>query len=217
MFGTCTLSSIKNEKIELKMVSVNSLLEAFGSDSKKDRKDERKRKIKAILMTVLFVASTASFCDFLNEEAVQMYNFGIMSLVMNKDWDMLREEIPKYQAFHDTCLKMHYVCTVLNPLTGAYFQKFYEADQHKIDIWKRQVNRHDSRFRILVTGEVVDSHVNGDGTGVIIVDTGSVMEYVVVPFPEVTPMPKKGELVQLECANKYIRGTKRLELVRMAK
>ena len=198
------------------MVSVNSLLEAFGSDSKKDGKDKRRLKIKAILMTVLFVASTASFCDFLNEEAVQMYNFGIMSIVMNKDWDMLREELPKYQAFHDTCLKMHYVCTVLNPLTGAYFQKFYEADQHKIDIWKRQVNRHDSRFRILVTGEVVDSHVNGDGTGIIVIDTGSVREYIVVPFPEVTPLPKKGELVQLECAEKYIRGTKHLQLIRLS-
>jgi len=199
------------------MVSINSLLEAFGSDSKKDGKNERRRKIKAILMAVLFVASTASFCDFLNEEAVQMYNFGIMSIVMNKDWDLLREELPKYQAFHDTCLKMHYVCTVLNPLTGTYFQKFYEADQYKIDVWTRLINRHDSRFRIVVAGEVVDSHVNGDGTGVIIVDTGSIREYIVVPFPEVTPLPKKGELVRLECANKYIRGTKRLELVRMEK
>jgi len=191
-------------------------VEAFGSDSKKDQKDERKRKIKAILTVVLFVMSTASFLDFVEEEAVQMYNFGIMSITMNRDWDMLRTELPKYQAFHDTCLKMHYVCTVLNPLTGFYFQKFYEADQAKIDIWKRQVNRHDSRFRIVVAGEVVDAHVNGDGTGVIIVDTGSVREYIVVPFPEVTPMPKKGELVQLECAEKYIRGTKRLELVEFA-
>ena len=199
------------------MVNISSLVEAFGSDSKKDRKDDRKRKIKAILMTVLFVASTASFCDFLNEEAVQMYNFGIMSIVMNKDWDMLREELPKYQAFHDTCLKMHYICTVFNPITGFYFQKFYEADQYKIDVWTRLVNRHDSRFRIVVAGEVVDAHVNGDGTGVIVVDTGSIREYIVVPFPEVTPLPKKGELVRLECANKYIRGTKRLELVKMEK
>ncbi|MCD6124489.1 hypothetical protein J7J62_04890 [bacterium] len=198
------------------MVNISSLVEAFGSDSKKDQKDERKRKIKAILTVVLFVMSTASFLDFVEEEAVQMYNFGIMSITMNRDWDMLRTELPKYQAFHDTCLKMHYVCTVLNPLTGFYFQKFYEADQAKIDIWKRQVNRHDSRFRIVVAGEVVDAHVNGDGTGVIIVDTGSVREYIVVPFPEVTPMPKKGELVQLECAEKYIRGTKRLELVEFA-
>ncbi len=199
------------------MVSINSLLEAFGSDSKKDGKNERRRKIKAILITVLFVMSTASFQDFILEEAVQMYNFGIMSPVMNKDWDMVREELPKYQAFHDICLKLHYVCTVLNPFTGMFFQKFYEADQYKIDIWKRQVARHDSRFRIVVAGEVVESHVNGDGTGIIVIDTGSVVEYVVVPFPEVTPLPKKGELVQLECANKYIRGTKRLELVRMAK
>ena len=199
------------------MVNISSLVEAFGSDSKKEQKDERKRKIKAILMAVLFVMSTASFMDFINEEAVQMYNFGIMSIVMNKDWDMLREELPKYQAFHDTCLKMHYVCTVLNPFTGFYFQKFYEADQYKIDVWTRLVNRHDSRFRIVVSGEVVDSHVNGDGTGVIVVDTGSVREYIVVPFPEVTPLPKKGELVRLECANKYIRGTKRLELVKMEK
>jgi len=199
------------------MVSVNSLLEAFGSDSKKDGKNEQRRKIKAILVIVLFVASTASFSDFLIEEAVQMYNFGIMSIVMNKDWDMLREELPKYQAFHDTCLKMHYVCTVLNPFTGFYFQKFYEADQYKIDVWTRLVNRHDSRFRIVVAGEVVDSHVNGDGTGIIVIDTGSIREYIVVPFPEVTPLPKKGELVRLECAHKYIRGTKRLELVRMEK
>lgn len=197
------------------MVTVNSLLEAFGSDNKKDRKDKRRRKIKAILMTVLFVASTASFMDFINEESIQMYNFGIMSITMNKDWDLLREELPKYQAFHDTCLKMHYVCTVLNPLTGAYFQKFYEADQHKIDIWRRQIARHDSRYRQIIAGEVRETHVNGDGTAVIAIDTGSVVEYIHVPFPEAITMPREHELVRCECAEKYVRGSYRLELVRL--
>ena len=200
------------------MVSIAHLESVFSSNAntRTNNAQEKTRKWKSIAVAVLFIMSSASFCDFLLEESLQMANFGIMSVTMNRDWDMLRQEIPKYQAFHDSCHRIHIIATVLNPLTGFYFEKFYEADQYKIDIWKRQVARHDSRFRILVTGEVVDAHVNGDGTGVIIVDTGDVREYVVVPFPEVTPMPKKGELVQLECANKYIRGTKRLQLVRMA-
>ena len=200
------------------MVSIAHLESVFSSNTntKTNSAKEKTRKWKSIAIAVLFIMSSASFADFVLEESLQMANFGIMSVTMNRDWDMLREEIPKYQAFHDSCHRIHIIATVLNPLTGFYFEKFYEADQYKINVWTRLVNRHDSRFRILVTGEVVDSHVNGDGTGVIVVDTGSVREYIVVPFPEITPMPKKGELVQLECANKYIRGTKRLELVRMA-
>ena len=201
------------------MVSIAHLESVFSSNTntKTNSAKEKIRKWKSIAVAVLFIMSSASFADFVLEESLQMANFGIMSVTMNRDWDMLREEIPKYQAFHDSCHRIHLIATVLNPLTGLYFEKFYEADQYKIDVWTRLVNRHDSRFRILVTGEVVESHVNGDGTGVIVVDTGSVREYIVVPFPEITPLPKKGELVQLECANKYIRGTKRLELVRMAK
>jgi len=201
------------------MVSIAHLESVFSSNTntKTNSAKEKIRKWKSIAVAVLFIMSSASFTDFVLEESLQMANFGIMSVTMNRDWDMLREEIPKYQAFHDSCHRIHLIATVLNPLTGLYFEKFYEADQYKIDVWTRLVNRHDSRFRILVTGEVVESHVNGDGTGVIVVDTGSVREYIVVPFPEITPLPKKGELVQLECANKYIRGTKRLELVRMAK
>ena len=203
------------------MVSIAHLESVFSSNTNTDTKvksaKEKTQKWKSIVLIVLFIMSSASFADFVLEESLQMANFGIMSVTMNKDWDMLREEIPKYQAFHDSCHRIHIIATALNPLTGFYFEKFYEADQYKIDVWTRLVNRHDSRFRIVVAGEVVDSHVNGDGTGVIIVDTGSVREYIVVPFPEITPLPKKGELVQLECANKYIRGTKRLELVRMAK
>jgi len=203
------------------MVSIAHLESVFSSNTNTDTKvnsaQEKTRKWKSIAVAVLFIMSSASFTDFVLEESLQMANFGIMSVTMNRDWDMLRQEIPKYQAFHDSCHRIHIIATVLNPLTGFYFEKFYEADQYKINVWTRLVNRHDSRFRILVTGEVVESHVNGDGTGVIVVDTGSVVEYVVVPFPEVTPLPKKGELVELECANKYIKGTKRLELVRMAK
>ena len=200
------------------MVSIAHLESVFSSNAntRTNNAQEKTRKWKSIAVAVLFIMSSASFTDFVLEESLQMANFGIMSVTMNRDWDMLRQEIPKYQAFHDSCHRIHIIATVLNPLTGFYFEKFYEADQYKIDVWTRLVNRHDSRFRIVVAGEVVDSHVNGDGTGVIIVDTGSVREYIVVPFPEITPMPKKGELVELECANKYIRGTKRLELVRMA-
>ena len=203
------------------MVNIAHLESVFSSNTNTDTKvnsvKEKTRKWKSIAVAVLFIMSSASFGQFITEEAIQNYGFGVMSLVMNKDWDMLAQELPKFQAFHDSCQKFMYITYCLNPLTGYYFQFFMDSNQHKIDIWKRQVARHDSRFRIVVAGEVVDAHVNGDGTGVIIVDTGSVMEYVVVPFPEVTPMPKKGELVQLECANKYIKGTKRLELVRMAK
>jgi len=203
------------------MVSIAHLESVFSSNTNTDTKvknaKEKTRKWKSIAVTVLFIMSSASFSQFIIEEAIQNYSFGVMSIVMNKDWDMLREELPKYQAFHDSCQKFMYITYCLNPLTGYYFQFFMDSNQAKIDIWKRQVNRHDSRFRIVVAGEVVDSHVNGDGTGVIVVDTGSVREYIVVPFPEVTPLPKKGELVRLECANKYIRGTKRLELVRMEK
>ena len=166
-------------------------------------------------MLAIYLFTSATFCSFILEEALQCYGFGIMGLAFNDDWDMLREELPKYQKFHDSCQTIHYVATVLNPLTGYYFQLYFDADQAKIDIWQRQIERHDSRFRKTVAGEVRDAHVNGDGTGIIAIDTGSVVQNIYVPFPEVITMPRAGDLIQCECAEKYIRGSKHLELVRL--
>ncbi|GAH25055.1 unnamed protein product [marine sediment metagenome] len=166
-------------------------------------------------MLAIYLFTSATFCSFILEESLQCYGFGVMSLVMNDDWDMLREELPKYQAFHDTCQGIHYIATVLNPLTGYYFQLYFDADQRKIDIWNRQIERHDSRFRETVAGEVRKVSTNGDGTAIIAIDTGSVVQNVYIPFPEIITLPEPGELVQLECATKYIRGSHRLELVRM--
>ena len=195
------------------MVNLTHLVETFGDSKNKNKKQS---KWRAILMLFLFLFTSASFCDFILEESLQMANFGMMSVSMSKDWDMLREELPRYQAFHNSCKKIHYIACVFNPFTGFYFQKFYEADQLKIDIWNRQIERHDSRFRETVAGEVRDVHVNGDGTGVIAIDTGSVVENVYIPFPEILVMPREGDLIQLECAKKWIRGSQRLELVRMS-
>ena len=198
------------------MVSLSSLATAFGDSNTKDKgKNKKQQRRRAILMLAIYLFTSATFCSFILEESLQCYGFGIMSLAMNDDWDMLREELPKYQAFHDSCQKIHYIATVLNPLTGYYFQLYFDADQRKIDIWQRQIERHDSRFREVVAGEVRDTHVNGDGTGIITIDTGSVVQNIYVPFPEVITMPRKGDLIQCECAEKYIRGSKHLELVRL--
>lgn len=166
-------------------------------------------------MLAIYLFTSATFCSFILEESLQCYGFGVMSLVMNDDWDMLREELPKYQAFHDSCQKIHYIATVLNPLTGYYFQLYFDADQRKIDIWNRQIERHDSRFREVVAGEVRSVSTNGDGTSIIAIDTGSVVQNIYVPFPEILVMPREGDLIQLECAKKHVRGAQRLELVRM--
>lgn len=198
------------------MVSLNSLANVFGDTNTKNKKKNKKQeRRRAILMLAIYLFTSATFCSFILEEALQCYGFGVMSLAMNDDWDMLREELPKYQAFHDTCQKIHYIATVLNPLTGYYFQLYFDADQHKIDIWQRQIERHDSRFRETVAGEVRDVHRNGDGTAILAIDTGAVVENIYVPFPEILVMPREGDLIQLECAKKWIRGSQRLELVRM--
>ena len=190
------------------------LIDAFGNSSK-NNKNKKQEKRRAILMLAIFLITGATFAQFITEEAIQCYGFGIMSLAMNDDWDTLREELPKYQAFHDTCQKFMYITYCLNPLTGYYFHFYMVADQRKIDIWNRQIERHDSRFRETVAGEVRDTHVNGDGTGIITIDTGSVVQNIYVPFPEVITMPRAGDLIQCECAEKYIRGSKHLELVRL--
>lgn len=190
---------------------LDSLVETFG-----DSNNKKQSKRKAYFMLAFFIFTSATFAQFLTEEAIQNYGFGVMSLAMRSDWDLLHEELPRYQAFHDMCQNFMYVTYCLNPLTGYYFQFFMESDQRKIDIWNRQVERHDSRFREVVAGEVRDTHINGDGTGVIAIDTGSVVQNIYVPFPEVIVMPKEGDMIQCECASKYVRGAYRLELVRMS-
>lgn len=193
------------------------LVDSFGgSNTKSNKKNKKHEKRRAILMLAIYLFTGASFAQFLTEEAIQNYGFGVMSLVMEDDYDLLREELPHFQAFHDKCQTFMYITYCLNPLTGYYFQFFMTSNQRKIDIWNRQIERHDSRFRETVAGEVRDAHVNGDGTGVIAIDTGPVVENVHVPFPEVITMPREGDLVQLECAKKWIRGSQHLELVRMS-
>lgn len=195
---------------------LDSLVDAFGDGNTKNKeKDKKQQKRRAILMIAIFLFTSASFAQFLTEEAIQNYGFGVMSLVMQDDWDILREELPHFQAFHNKCQNFMYVTYCLNPLTGYYFQFFMESNQAKIDIWQRQIERHDSRFREVVAGEVRDVHCNGDGTAIVAIDTGSVVENVYIPFPEILVMPREGDLIQLECAKKYVRGAQRLELVRM--
>lgn len=195
---------------------LDSLVDAFGdSNTKNKKKNKKQERRRAILMLAIYIVTSASFAQFLTEEAIQNYGFGVMSLVMEDDYDLLREELPHFQAFHDKCQNFMYLTYCLNPLTGYYFQFFMESNQAKIDIWQRQIERHDSRFREVVAGEVRDAHVNGDGTGIIAIDTGSVVQNIYVPFPEVITMPRAGDLIQCECAEKYIRGSKHLELVRM--
>ena len=189
------------------------LVDSFENSGNKQNKKQEKRR--AILMLAIFLITGATFAQFITEEAIQNYGFGIMSLAMNDDYDLLREELPKYQAFHDKCQKFMYVTYCLNPLTGYYFQYYMDSNQYKIDIWNRQIERHDSRFRETVAGEVRDVHCNGDGTAIIAIDTGSVVENIYIPFPEVITMPREGDLIQLECAKKHVRGAQRLELVRM--
>ena len=197
-------------------MNLTSLATAFGDSNTKDKKKNKKQqRRRAILMLAIYLFTSASFAQFLTEEAIQNYGFGVMSLVMEDDYDLLREELPYYQAFHDKCQNFMYLTYCLNPLTGYYFQFFMQSNQHKIDIWQRQIERHDSRFREIVAGEVRETHSNGDGTAIIAIDTGSVVENIYVPFPEVLVMPREGDLIQIECAKKYIRGSQRLELVRM--
>ena len=199
------------------MVNITSLANAFGDSNTKDKKKNNKKqeRRRAIFMLAIYLFTSASFAQFLTEEAIQNYGFGVMSLVMEDDYDLLREELPHFQAFHDKCQTFMYITYCLNPLTGYYFQFFMESNQRKIDIWNRQIERHDSRFRETVAGEVRSVSTNGDGTSIIAIDTGSVVQNIYVPFPEILVMPREGDLIQLECAKKHVRGAQRLELVRM--
>ena len=198
------------------MVSLTSLANIFGDtnsqNKKKNKKQERRR---AILMLAIYLVTSASFAQFVTEEAIQNYGFGVMSLAMEDDYDLLREELPHFQAFHNKCQLFMYGTYCLNPLTGYYFQFYMESNQRKIDIWQRQIERHDSRFREVVAGEVRSVSTNGDGTAIVAIDTGAVVENIYIPFPEVITLPRSGDMIQCECAEKYIRGSKHLELVRM--
>ena len=196
---------------------LDSLVDAFeDSNTKNKKKNKKQERRKAIFMLAIFLITGATFAQFITEEAIQNYGFGIMSLAMNDDYDLLREELPKYQAFHNKCQKFMYITYCLNPLTGYYFQFYMESNQYKIDIWQRQIERHDSRFRETVAGEVRRVSTNGDGTAIVAIDTGAVVENIYIPFPEVITLPREGDLIQLECAKKWIRGSQHLELVRMS-
>lgn len=170
---------------------------------------EKNWKRKATIAIVIYLVLQASFCQFILEESLQNFNFGIMSLSMNDDWDLLREELPNYQNFHDKAQIVMYISYFLNPLTGYYFQMYMYADQQKIDIWQKQVVRHGQNSHIIVEGTVKKIAYISDGTAVIALDGTN---QLLIKYPEVFVMPREGEHVKLTCVESDYRGNKGYEV-----
>lgn len=95
--------------------------------------------LKRFCKIFLIVFTTCAFGQFIIEEALQNYGFGVYVLISNKMWEDASAGVYCYQRFHNSCDKIMKVLAVGNPISAIWFAKFMEADQKKLTIWKNLI------------------------------------------------------------------------------
>jgi len=106
----------------------------------------KKIKFRKLITIILAIATTSAFGQFIIEESIQNYGFGVSMLIMNK---MYRNSLDKayytqnavnqYQTFHNTCQSIMYVLYIGNPITAIWFQQYMRSDQAKLDYYTKLV------------------------------------------------------------------------------
>lgn len=97
-----------------------------------------------LLWIIISIASTATFGQFIIEESIQNYGFGLSTLMMSKQYyrdpKAALASIETYTKFHNACQKIMYGLYIGNPLTAIWFQRFMVSNLEKIKLWKETVN-----------------------------------------------------------------------------
>lgn len=104
---------------------------------------------------ILIVLSTATFGQFIIEEAIQNYGFGVGSMFFAKTYQSnMREAVAsldRYEQFHNGCQGIMYALYLGNPVTAVWFQKFMESNKAKITEWRKvlaEVSKNDWKANV---------------------------------------------------------------------
>ncbi len=104
------------------------------------------KKYKKIITIVLAIAGTAAFGQFIIEESIQNYGFGVSMLIMNKLYrnsldkaHYTQNAVNQYQGFHNACQRIMYLLYIGNPLTAIWFQAYMVSDQAKLSYYTKLV------------------------------------------------------------------------------
>lgn len=94
------------------------------------------QKWRTTAKILLIIFTTCAFGQFIIEEALQNYGFGIYILISNNMWYEAEEAILDYEYFYVRCLRIMKCLSIGNPITAIWFSKYMEADAHKQHYWK---------------------------------------------------------------------------------
>lgn len=107
------------------------------------------------LRVIIIILSTATFGQFIIEEAIQNYGFGVGSMFFAKTYQGNMKEsiasLDKYEQFHNACQGIMYGLYLGNPLTAIWFQKFMESNRAKIAEWRKvlaEVSKNDWKANV---------------------------------------------------------------------
>ena len=95
--------------------------------------------VKRFCRFFLIVFTTCAFGQFILEEALQNYGFGVYILISNDMWAEAQDGVYSYQQFHNSCDSIMKVLAVGNPISAVWFDKFMQADKKKIAVWKNLI------------------------------------------------------------------------------
>jgi len=105
-----------------------------------------KLRYRTILIAIGVTMGTATFGQFIVEEALQNLGFGTGSFLFANTYKAAPDEAMKalkyYRLFHDRCQNLMYVLYIGNPISAIWFQLFMESNEKKIDYWQWLVVNH---------------------------------------------------------------------------
>lgn len=104
------------------------------------------RKRKRLFLIGFAIISSATFGQFIIEEALQNFGFGVMTLMMNKvhtrnidKAHYVLRQIEHYETFHNATQGIMYILYIGNPISAIWFQQFMVSNREKIRYWKYTV------------------------------------------------------------------------------
>lgn len=92
-----------------------------------------------ILKIALVITTTCAFGQFIIEESLQCYGFGVFVLVSNALWSEAEEAVLDYEAFYIRCLRLMQWLSTGSPITSIWFNKYMEAEGSKIHYFKKVI------------------------------------------------------------------------------
>ena len=98
-----------------------------------------KLRYRSIITLVTLIMGTSTFGQFIIEEALQNYGFGVGSFLFGNTYKSAPEEsllaLKEYTIFHNSCQKVMNLLYLGNPISAIWFQLFMQSNLKKIKHW----------------------------------------------------------------------------------